>query len=309
MYIPLIIFIIMLFFPGLTKSGAYIGLNLWFNTIIPTLLPYMIISGIVTHFNAFNIISKIIYPITRRLFKISFNANYCIIVGFLCGFPMGSKVIADMLSKQRISIAEANYLLCFCNNISPSFILNYVVASILLNQYKLNGHIIYTIFIIIFLSPIISSFIYRYCNKKDFLNLDTKCNNVYYSCDQNFGIIDKCISSSFENIFRIGGYIIIFSVISNWINNIDYLNKNLTFILSSIFEITSGLNTLRYTSISNIYGLTLVVGLCSFGGICSIAQTYSMVKDSPLEIKKYIRYKLINALISIILTITTLSNL
>ena len=40
------LFVILLFFPGLVFEGAKMGLNLWFFTLVPTLLPFMVFSNI-----------------------------------------------------------------------------------------------------------------------------------------------------------------------------------------------------------------------------------------------------------------------
>lgn len=307
MYIPLIIFILMLIFPTLTKTGAYEGLILWLYTIIPTLLPYMIISGVICYFNAFNIISSILYPVTKRLFMISKNANYCLSVGFLCGYPMGSKVISDMLKNKHITISEANYLLSFCNNISPSFLINYVGMSVLNSCYNISNTNINTILLIIFLSPIFTSIIYRILNINSF-STENQLLTLHTADISNYSFMDKCILNSFENIFKIGGYIIIFTIISTWIQSFKMINDEFSFVLSSIFEITSGLNSLKITNLDHFYGSLAVIGLCSFGGICSIFQTYSMISDSPLKISNYIKYKIINAIFSIIIGAFILNN-
>ena len=36
------LFVILLFFPGLVFEGAKMGLNLWFFTLVPTLLPFTV---------------------------------------------------------------------------------------------------------------------------------------------------------------------------------------------------------------------------------------------------------------------------
>ena len=39
---------------------------------------------------------------------------------------MGAKVTADLVREQHISKEEGTYLLGFCNNVSPSFFINYI---------------------------------------------------------------------------------------------------------------------------------------------------------------------------------------
>lgn len=302
MYIPLILFILMLIFPGLTKAGAYNGLILWFNTIIPTLLPFMIVNGAICYFNAFSIVSKLLYPITGRIFKISKDANYCLIMGFLCGFPMGSKVIADMLKSGKITLSEASYLLSFCNNLSPAFLISYVGPAILLNCYRISAHRLHLFYFIIFFSPILVSFIYRIVEKyNSYATIGKPTSSTTISDDESFNFLDKCILDAFDNIFKIGGYIIIFSIISMWILSTPVINANHGFVLSSLFEITSGLFSLKHTSLGARQALLSTLFLCSFGGLCSVAQTYSMIADTKLKLSSYLRYKFLNGIISLIL--------
>lgn len=304
MYIPLLLFILMLIFPDLTKTGASTGLILWFNTILPTLLPYMIISSVISYYNAFDIVSKILYPITGKIFCISQNANYCLVIGFLCGFPMGSKVIADMLKADKISLNEASYLLSFCNNLSPAFLMNYVTPAILLNCYKIETNIMHIFYFIIFSAPILVSFIYRAIEKYNF-NPQIICHKIANKTitHKSSNFLDQCILSSFDNIFKIGGYIIMFTIFSTWILNLPFINSDAGFLLSSLFEITSGLFSLKHTGFPSDIGILFVLMMCSFGGICSIAQTNSMISDTELKITSYIKYKLITAFISFILAI------
>ena len=40
---------------------------------------------------------------------------------------MGAKITADLIRNQSISVEEGTYLLSFCNNTSPIFIMNFLV--------------------------------------------------------------------------------------------------------------------------------------------------------------------------------------
>ncbi len=54
---------------------------------------------------------------------------YVIFCGFLFGFPIGSKLSADLYEHHRIVKKRAQILACFTNNLSPVF-----VTSVLVNQ-------------------------------------------------------------------------------------------------------------------------------------------------------------------------------
>ena len=123
----LLFFTAMLIFPKETFQGASSGVLLWFHTVLPTLLPFLIISNLLIHTGAINLISRLLAPILCRFFRVSPYGAFVILIGFLCGCPMGSKVTADLLKKEAICEKEARYLLSFCNNTSPMFIVSYIL--------------------------------------------------------------------------------------------------------------------------------------------------------------------------------------
>ncbi|MDE7037471.1 MAG: transporter, partial [Lachnospiraceae bacterium] len=92
----ILFFISMLAFPQSAFQGAKTGLLLWFNTVLPTLLPVIIISNLQVHSSAIDVAARIISPVLCRFFKVTPYGAFAILTGFLCGCPMGSKVTADL---------------------------------------------------------------------------------------------------------------------------------------------------------------------------------------------------------------------
>ena len=124
--VTIIIFFLMLFFPQTAICGASLGLMLWFQTVLPVLLPFLILTALLLKSNGFFLISRLVRPILRPLFGISDYGSFALLVGFLCGYPMGSKVTADLKREGKITVNEASYLLSFCNQTSPMFLISYI---------------------------------------------------------------------------------------------------------------------------------------------------------------------------------------
>ena len=114
----------LLFKHNVTRISTLNGMKLWLNTIVPVLF---LITNMIIKYNAFTVLTRIVYPILCPILRISKNACFCVLCGFLCGFPLGIKVINDMLNAGKISASEANYLSIFCNNISPAFYINFII--------------------------------------------------------------------------------------------------------------------------------------------------------------------------------------
>ena len=121
-------FFSMILFPSLTLEGACNGLLLWFQTVLPTLLPFVIVSNLLISTNSIYFINQRIGWLFQCIFKVSPSGSYPILIGFLCGYPMGAKTIADLVKSQTLSKNEGQYLLSFCNNTSPMFILIFILS-------------------------------------------------------------------------------------------------------------------------------------------------------------------------------------
>ena len=118
------VFLAMLAFPGQVFDGACDGLLLWFRTVLPTLLPFLILSNLLIRTGGVHILAGVLGPCIRHLFHVSDHGSFAVLTGFLCGYPMGAKTTSELVLSGDISEKEGAYLLSFCNNASPMFIMN-----------------------------------------------------------------------------------------------------------------------------------------------------------------------------------------
>ena len=112
---------------ALSLSYASLGLELWFQKMVPSLLPFMILSGIMVRLNLTEKLAMSVYPVVGRLYRVRKNVCYCMLLGFLCGFPMGAKVTGELLERGQLTHREAEFLLAFCNNIGPVYFCSFVL--------------------------------------------------------------------------------------------------------------------------------------------------------------------------------------
>ncbi|MBQ8558976.1 MAG: transporter [Tyzzerella sp.] len=277
------LFFVMLCFPKETLSGATDGLLLWFQIVMPTLLPFFILTNFLIHTNSIKYISQICGPVLQKLFRVSPNGSFAVLAGFLCGYPIGAKVTADLVKTDRISLSEGKYLLSFCNNTSPAFITSYIV----IQNFK-EEELLFPTLLILYLSPILCSFLFRRIYKIP-SDISKQTPNQDSSIRFGFEIVDECIMNSFENITKIGGYIMLFSILFS-------LGRKLPIApVLPILEITTGIPKIlkTYTNFKTAY--VLVLALTSFGGLCAVAQSNSMLNGTKLSITTYTIQKLITA--------------
>ena len=283
----LVLFLAMLFSPKAVFEGAESGLLLWFQVVFPTLFPFMLVSGLMLSGGGLVVISRIFGRLFSTLFATSPNGSFAVIAGFLCGYPMGAKVSADLVRSGRISRDEGAYLLSFCNNTSPIFIMNFIVWK----TFDREELMIPTLLILIGAPAFLSLFFRRFYLKgrKKFPDLsDKKKNNVKLL---NFEMLDSCLADSFESIVKVGLYIIFFSILIALPGKLSAGHPLLAGILPTL-EMTNGILMIHKAAPDLTVSYPLILGLTSFGGFCSAAQTKCMLKAASLPILPYIIQKL-----------------
>ena len=100
-------------------NAASVGLVLWYTRVLPTLLPFVILSNILMDSNYLQYLNKITAPLVSRLIPVSDNGAFVLLSGFLFGFPIGSENCAALLASGKITRREADVLFIITNNICP----------------------------------------------------------------------------------------------------------------------------------------------------------------------------------------------
>lgn len=257
---------------------AYTGLSLWYEKMIPSLLPFMILSGVMIRMRLTESFSTVLYPILYPAFKVSKNVCYAIIIGFFCGFPMGAKTVADLWEHDCITKREAEYLLCFCNNIGPVYFCSFALP-------LLNRKLVFPYLFGMYGIPLLYGILLRHTRFRDLpCHGENKISSTKATAKSLFAAIDESVVSSMQSILALCGYMVLFNLL-NLVPHI-FLGRIPT-IMAPLFEITGGLSMMgtKYP----LYGLLLL----SFGGFSCIAQTYSCIRKTPLSIETYTLHKIV----------------
>ncbi len=281
----IIVFIIIVFLmltnAPLSLQYARKGLDVWFENMVPTLLPFMILSGTLVRMGLTDGFTALVYPFLKPVFRISKSACYVMVMGFMCGFPMGAKCIEDLYCKGRLNDREAAWLLSFCNNIGPIYFVSFAVPLIGCKQ-------LLPCVIGMYGLPLLYGLVGRYTV---FKSMSSRMNHhkIPY---QPMGLLDalnESVYASVQSILMLGGYMILFNLLM-LVPHLG-LGDNAGYI-APLLEITGGLSRLK----DHAPGYSLV--MLAFGGLSCIAQTYSCISQTNLSIQKYIGHKLALAAIT-----------
>ncbi len=279
--------------PAISSKGVSLGIHIAIYSLIPAILPFMILSNYIIRSNMSKYISRIIHPVITKIFHTSQEGSYVVFMGFLCGFPLGSKILLDLLKENRLSKEEANLLFRYMNNPSPSFIICYMSSFYFKN---IRSKLI--LLLLIYLPSVIIGFFYaRNHSFSDPIHIQPPKS---LSFSKN---LDDSIFQALMTVSKLAGYIIVFCVCSMYCSVIPFISDFFRALLSCCLEITSGIYRLSQTNICVLLKLYLSSVFSIAGGICIIFQINSVIGMSVLKITDFIKYKLLSVCIFTLLFI------
>lgn len=124
----LLFFILFLFLRNTELAVRQIkaGLSLCGNVIIPSLFPFLVLSELLMLCGIDQCMAGVLRPPMGRLFKLSGSAGCALILGGLCGYPVSARMGASLYDKGELDGNALSFLLTFCNNASPAFLIGTV---------------------------------------------------------------------------------------------------------------------------------------------------------------------------------------
>lgn len=300
----ILLILTMIIFPAQTVAGAKTGLNLWWNVVIPALLPFFICSDLLLNLGVLDKLGRGFEGIMGPIFHLPGVTGLGLVMGYTSGFPIGASIAAELRSQKRISKEEGERLISFTNNPSPLFIIGGVATGILETPAAAGMLLSINYGINLVLGFILGR------------KSQSKLTDDHILYSQNpapippFGaLLKNAAQKSILNIAIIGCYLVFFSIIGNSLQSLGLeglLVKPLlaagleseaaSGIIRGILEMTLGVDMVGNSSLHSTLKLALCSGLMGFGGISVLAQVSSMVSHTDIKIWTYFKCRLVHGI-------------
>lgn len=261
--------------PEITINTVTETINLWFNSVLPVLLPFFIISKAIYYNGGMVYFTKILSPVLKFI-GLPQNLSFPFAMTLMCGYQTGSKTVAQM---EKDGLKNVDYYANICYSSSSLFVIG-TVGTALLNDTK-TGYMLYIIHILTVL--IFASFLKQ--NSEESVVFNT----------QN-GTLTNAITESITAIFSVCCYMILFSLIINVINLFNFIPTEIKTIIFGILEFTKGIKT---ASNEFEFSLPIISFFLSFGGLCVITQCLNNYKK--INVLKFILNRFLCGIISFLL--------
>ena len=279
----ILIFIFGNFFVIDLKSIILESSNIWLYNLVPSMLPFYVISDLLINYGLIDILAFLFKKIINKLFNVSENASFVIFFSMFTGFPSSAKYLKNLLDLNYISIEDANKIIRFTHFSNPLFIIN-VIGNTIIGNKKIG----FLILLSHYLSNFIIGFLYR---KEQTQKITTK----HVKNTKTFGsILTTSFINSFDSLLIVLGSLITFKILTSII--FHYLGFN--FIISSLLEITQGLFALKNLTLNIELKALIAVAMISFGGFCIHTQVYSILSETKISYKNYFFSRILHVIIA-----------
>jgi len=279
----LLLVILMTYFIICFINSNNISLELYNYTLVfiknvfPSTFLFLLLSYLLFQYNILFFISKV--------FK---RKDFCFyIFSIFSGFPGGVIFLKESLERGDITISDANKMVLFTHFPNPIFLLYHTQK--LFN----NKQTAFVFYLIILISQFIV-LLFSSCKK-----------SFYYYKNDNTNFSNNLINCSLKVIrviFTIYVTSVFFYLISYFINNCISFSKIIFVVISGIFDLTKGVLSTSLISNSCLKGILLLFFFV-FGSIPIHIQIKSILSDTSITYKNFLKGRFISFLLSIIIWI------
>ena len=312
--------VFLLLYPENCLDSARYGLTLWFNTVLPSLFPFVLASFMLLETGLVRLVAHFFAPATRFLWGSPGESAYIFLTASLSGYPVGARIAAELYRTGRLSEADAQAIVRFTSVSGPVFITGAVAAG-MLGLPEAGVYLAATHYLGALLTGVVFGLFRR---RQSGLTPRTRISvreafarfrEDAAKCPPVGELMAGSVEKAMSLMLRIGGYIILFSVIMELLNVTGILGfltilysplTNLMGIDPSIvstgilggLEITTGCAKAASLDAPLLITLPLIASIIAFGGLCIHMQTRAVCAAAGLKPKGFALAKTLHGALS-----------
>ncbi|WP_226665861.1 sporulation integral membrane protein YlbJ [Metabacillus litoralis] len=301
------------------------GLEIWWEVVFPSLLPFFIVSELLIGFGVVKFIGVLLEPLMRPIFRVPGVGGFVWAMGMASGNPAGAKLTARLRQEKQLTSVQAERLVSFTSSSNPLFIFGAVAVGFFNNpalgillasaHYLGNFCVGLTMRFYGGTTETISN-----NHKVTFFSSITMAFKELHTTRVKEGrplgkMLGDAVISSIQTLLMIGGFIILFSVF-NKILSIIHVTELFAIIISGIlaffhvaselsvplitgiFEITLGNQLVSETNVKLVEKVMIASFILAFGGLSIQAQVASILADTDIRFKPFFMARILQGIYS-----------
>ncbi|KTD86184.1 nucleoside recognition domain-containing protein [Paenibacillus etheri] len=319
--IAILLAIAIIISPESSFEASLQGLKLWWTLVFPALLPFLMLSEMLTASGFVHGFGVLLEPLMKKVFRLPGASGWTLALGITAGFPGGAGGVMQLHKQGSISDKEAARLASLTHFASPVTLL--IVIGVAFLHSPTAGYFLLGIH---WISGLLASYTDarlngRQDNPQPSLkeSTNTKQPSLYSRVQlaatearsrdgRSFGkLLGDSVATAVQNLMVVGGYMIMFAVVINIIITVlpalpAALPAGLLEIHLGADAISKGLSSIGVES-TGVLGLALLSAALGWSGLCAQLQVLTLLKEAGVRFLPYAAVRLMHGAYAFLLTL------
>jgi sporulation integral membrane protein YlbJ len=102
------------------------GVAVWWEVLFPALFPFFVLSELLLGFGIVHLAGTLLDPFMRPLFRLPGVGGFIVAMGFVSGYPVGSRLTSRMMEQKLITRSQGERLVAMTTTSDPIFLIGAV---------------------------------------------------------------------------------------------------------------------------------------------------------------------------------------
>lgn len=313
-------------FPKEGVEAATAGLKIFWDVVLPSLLPFFVLSEIMLGMGVVHFIGVILEPLMRPLFNVPGVGAFALSMGLAAGYPMDAVITGKFRRSGMCSRTEGERLLSFTNTADPLFMFGAVAVGMFgrpeLGALLSMAH---------YLSSFSVGFIFKYYRgtggekaiepeQVEYGMILRRAVRALIKARQDdhrpLGkLMGDAVRESMGTLLMIGGFIMVFSVLVKILTLFGVINMitpviggilslfgldpNLAgAVFNGILEIDLGTMATSQSQAPLADRIIVASWIIAWSGLCVHGQVASVIHDTDIRMSPYVLARLLHGLLA-----------
>lgn len=304
------------------------GLDIWWKIVFPAMLPFLMLSQMLTAFGFTHAIGVMLEPLMQRVFKLPGHAGFALAVGMCGGFPAAADAVSRLVQDKQMTARQAVIVVAAAHFANPMMIL-LVIGGAFLHLPAAGYFLLIIHWISGWIAAAAAMRLHPAARKGSLASGSTSTSisvlgstreqsqsprrpslisrmlqaaREAHSRDaRGFGkLLGDTVSQAVQTLMLTGGYIIVFAVFIRLLSL--YLTPGISAaVWPSVLELHLGTYQISKTALDPAMLMALLAAALGWGGICSHLQVTSILRTAipgRQSILYFILVRLVHAMIA-----------
>ena len=292
--------------PEAAADAARAGLRLCGEVLVPSLLPFFVVSALLRAWGLPGVLGRLLEPVTARLWAMDGGGVSAFLMGVLGGYPLGAATVAQLRADGAISRKDGERALSFCNNSGPAFLLGAAAMGVFHSRRA--GLLLYGAHV---LSAVLIGMVTAPRRR-----LETPRERTYIAAASVAEAMPAAVRTAVDALLSVCGFVVLFSVVTGLLDAVGYLPAlagklsaatglelhAARALFTGLLEIGSGLGAMEGLA-PTPQNLALCAFLMGFGGLSVHCQTAAVLAGTDLRGKRHFFGKVLQGVLSALMVL------